>query len=351
MSLRLGHARRRSRNRLADCSDADPAADHAQHDEQRRPVALPRPEPGPTTSPPAGCSTVPGAGTAHHPQRRPAQPTRHPSTHTVIATAFGYHAAPPKVARENAAPPGPATPEPPLTPALAEARTRRIETRQVRSSVRGPPGRRGLDHGEQLGSHCCSVGSSPSPDSRQVMRDGAVPSSHVSGLALTEWWLLCEHHTLVLDAAAGALPERASATRPPPRVGTRRTGLSASHQRAGGTRPSRNRRCCRQRALSLASAVTRRTAPCPPDTAAHDAAVPVVVLARAPGHLSMPGLRGRRSLGRRPLGTCATAAISCRWGSPTGPRSSSAGTYFVAQLCEGCATAALDSFRLPQDGA
>ena len=92
-----------------------------------------------------------------------------------------------------------------------------------------------------------------------------------SGLALTEWWLLCEHHTLVLDAAASTLPsalaDQASAAGWDAadwaeRIAPARWGHAAEQDPW----------VLRQRALSLASAVTRRTAPCP-HTAAHDAAV------------------------------------------------------------------------------
>lgn len=169
-----------------------------------------------------------------------------------------------------------------------------------------------------------------------------------SGLALTEWWLLCEHHTLVLDAA-GALPsalaDQASAAGWDAadwaeRIAPARWGHAAEQDPW----------VLRQRALNLASAVTRRTAPCP-HTAAHDAAVPVVVLARAPGVSACP------VCAETTVARTTTAGHMCDrcHQVPVGLADRTAllvgqALILVAQLCEGCATASLDSFRLPQDG-
>lgn len=186
-------------------------------------------------------------------------------------------------------------------------------------------------------------------DGGQVMRMERCLQAACPQPAIAEWWLLCAHHTLVLESASEPWPQaltdqgRAAgwdATGWAERIAPERWGHAVEHDAwVQGLR-----------ALSLAAAVTRRAVPCE-HAAGRDAAVPLVVLARAPlvaecATCAEPTVARTTTRGHA-CDRCGAVAVD------DGDRVAllvGQSLILVGQLCEECTAATLQSFRLRIDG-
>lgn len=167
--------------------------------------------------------------------------------------------------------------------------------------------------------------------------------------AVADWWLLCEHHTLLLEASSDVLPsalgDQASAagwdaTTWAERIAPDRWGHAVEDEPW----------VMRLRALSLAAAVSRRALPCG-HASGSDAALALVVVARDPLRIACPTCAeatvARATTDGHACDRCRAVAV--RQGDRTALLVGRS-LILVGQLCDDCAEQSLQTFRLHLDG-